>query len=199
MPNFSKNIPWFRTFLFWLPFAATITILCLLVYGAVQHSLRQGANDPQIQMAEDAANRLNNGDTPGMLVSPFSVDIAKSLAPYLIILNDAKEVMAASVMLDGKTPTIPSGVFDYVRKYGEERVTWQPRPSIRQALVIKRFTSNRGGFVVAGRSMREVEKREDFVFHAMLLVWLLGLGATFVLSVLYYRYALPKLPTTHSK
>jgi hypothetical protein len=48
----------------WLPLAAVTTLLCGLVYLAVQQSLRQGANDPQIQMAEDAAAALVAGSTP---------------------------------------------------------------------------------------------------------------------------------------
>jgi hypothetical protein len=44
-----------NTFLRWLPLAVAITILAGLVYATVQQSLRQGANDPQIQLAEDTA------------------------------------------------------------------------------------------------------------------------------------------------
>jgi hypothetical protein len=45
----------------WLPLAALTTALCGLVYLAVQQALRQAANDPQIQMAEDAAYILSQG------------------------------------------------------------------------------------------------------------------------------------------
>ena len=46
---------------YWLPLAAVTTLLCGLIYLAVQQSLRWGANDPQIQMAEDAAAALAAG------------------------------------------------------------------------------------------------------------------------------------------
>ena len=39
----------------WLPLAIATAGLCALVYLTEQQSLRMGANDPQIQMAEDAA------------------------------------------------------------------------------------------------------------------------------------------------
>ncbi len=43
----------------WLPIAVVTIGLCGLAYLTVQQSLRQGANDPQIQMADDtAAGRL---------------------------------------------------------------------------------------------------------------------------------------------
>ena len=45
----------------WLPFAVVVTAFCALAYATVQQSLRQAANDPQIQMAEDTAASLNGG------------------------------------------------------------------------------------------------------------------------------------------
>ena len=45
----------------WLPFAVIVTAFCGLAYVTVQQALRQGANDPQIQMAEDAAAALDGG------------------------------------------------------------------------------------------------------------------------------------------
>jgi hypothetical protein len=51
----------------WLPIVVVITALSGLVYVAVQQALRQDANDPQIQMAQDAAETLARGGalTPG--------------------------------------------------------------------------------------------------------------------------------------
>jgi hypothetical protein len=46
------------TLKFWLPLAAAVTMLSGLVYIAVQQNMRIGANDPQIQLAEDAARAL---------------------------------------------------------------------------------------------------------------------------------------------
>ena len=39
----------------WLLVAIVVTVLVGLLYAAVQQDLRQGANDQQIQMSEDAA------------------------------------------------------------------------------------------------------------------------------------------------
>ena len=44
-----------RTLAFFLPVAVLATLCCGLVYAALQHDLRTGANDPQIQLAEDTA------------------------------------------------------------------------------------------------------------------------------------------------
>ena len=46
-----------RVFLKWLPLGVAVTLVCALIYATVQQNYRQSANDPQIQMAEDAALR----------------------------------------------------------------------------------------------------------------------------------------------
>ena len=98
--------------------AIVVTGLIGILYTIVQQDLRQGANDPQIQMAEDVAAKLAGGQPVQNVVPSEKVDIAKSLAPYLIIFDANGNPIASSAQLDGQTPTIPSGVFDSVRKNG---------------------------------------------------------------------------------
>jgi hypothetical protein len=108
----------------WLPTTIITAGLCGLVYLTVQQALRMDANDPQIQMAEDAVSALNGG------------------------------------------------VLDYMRQHGEERVTWQPEKGVRMATVVVRYDK---GFVLAGRSLREMEIQisniEKISGIAMLTIW----------------------------
>ena len=165
----------------WLPLAIVTAGVCGLVYVAVQQSLRAYANDPQIQMAEDAASALSGGTMADALVPTLKVDIAASLAPFLMVFDDAGNVVASSAALHGKNPPIPAGVLDYVKQNGEDRVTWQPENSVRMAAVIVKLNN---GFVLAGRSLLEIEKRENQVemmsFAAILVIWVL----TFIVIVL---------------
>ena len=147
----------------WLPVAVTIIILCGLVYLAVQQALRQGANDPQIQMAEDTANAISLGSPVESVLPAGQVEMSESLAPFVIIYDETGEPLASSGLLFGEIPRVPSGVFDYVREHGEDRVTWQPEPAVRIAAVVVESKGSRPGFVLAGRSLREVEKRETQV------------------------------------
>ena len=165
---------------YWLPLSVVITLLSGLVYGAGQQVLRWAANDPQIQMAEDAANALTNGQAPQTVVPAASVDIASSLAPYLVVFDDAGKPVASSGLLHGQPPTLPSGVFDYVRQHGEDRITWQPEPGVRSATVITRVSGSRPGFVLAGRSLREVEQRESQLELIVGLGWLGTLFAALI-------------------
>ena len=137
----------------------------------------------QIQMAEDAAAALAAGREPQSLLPSGQVDIAASLAPYLVIFDDAGEPIATSAMLDGQAPRLPRGVFDYVRRHGEDRITWQPRPGVRSAIVVTRINGERPGFVLAGRSLREVEKRERQLTATVGLAWVAALAGSFVATV----------------
>lgn len=60
---------------------------------------------------------------------------------------------------------------------GENRLTWQPREGVRIAAVIVFYQD---GFVLAGRSLREVEIREAQVTQFAGLTWLLALVTTLI-------------------
>src|SRR5690242_11381612 len=77
----------------WLPLAAVSAVLCGLVCLTVQQVLRQDANDPQIQMAEDAANAAASGAAVESLLPAGRVDMGRSLAPFMIFYDDAGKVV----------------------------------------------------------------------------------------------------------
>jgi hypothetical protein len=162
----------------WLPLAGVVTILCLLVYLAVQQVWRHAADDPQIQMATDIADALASGATTEAVVPRTSIDVGRSLAPFVMLLDDRGTVLASSGALRGGVRRIPDGVLQHVRAAGEERMTWQPEPGIRIATVVVRVSSRAGGFVVVGRSLRETQARIAQFGTIVAAVWigsLLGL------------------------
>jgi hypothetical protein len=164
--------------------AAISTVLALALYTIPQQVLRQGANDPQIQLAGDLAARLEQGVAPADAVPAGSVDIARSLSPFVIAYDDQGRPLASQAQLDGKTPVPPIGVFNYVRQHGEERISWQPvlgrEHGVRIAAVVQRVNGPQPGFVLAGRNMREVEAREQQVEQMAGLAWIAMLGLIFV-------------------
>jgi hypothetical protein len=169
---------------YWLPLVALTTVFCALVYVVAQNNLRSNANDPQIQMAEDAAFAFANGITPQLL---DKVDMAKSIAPYLIVFDDSGKVLSSSATLDGQTPLPPSGVFPDGKSKGELRFTWQPQTGVRSAAVLVHYSGKDSGFVLAGRSLREVEKREDSLAQLVALGWLAATVVTLPL-VLFFSW-----------
>ncbi|MFN2195697.1 MAG: hypothetical protein ACK2UW_06195 [Anaerolineales bacterium] len=180
----------------WLPLATAATILCGLIYVSVQQSFRMAANDPQIRMAEDAARGLAAGQNAAELLTAGQVDLQYSLAPFLIIFDAAGRVVAANATLHNQVPVPPKGVLAYARTNGEDRVTWQPEPGVRSATVIVPIDGGVGGYVLAGRSLREVEAR---VGQLNLLVgagWLAAVLATLFLVLLLEGMSTRRVHTT---
>jgi len=164
----------------WIPLAIAISAMCLLVYGAVQHSIRSAADDPQIEIARDVAARLDAGLEASKIVPPVRRDISKTLSVFVIIFDSSGKDVASDAELDGKVPQVPLGVFDYVRSYGEHRFSWKPKPGVRSAAVVRPY---KDGFVLAGRSLLEVEKRESRLLVFVAIAWVVTLGATFAASL----------------
>jgi hypothetical protein len=163
-----------RALAFFLPVAVLATLCCGLVYTAVQQDLRQGANDPQLQLAEDAAQALDAGARPATIVGSETVDVAASLAPFVVIYDRSGTVLATDGRLDGQDPVPPLGVLDAARTDPPNKVTWQPRAGVRIASVSVPWS---GGTVLAGRSLREVERQEDDILHIAAVAWLVMMAA----------------------
>ena len=163
----------------WVPLAVAIIAMCGLVYLTVQQVLRHEANDPQIQLSEDFAASLTSGKSPSAEFPAQQVEISTNLAPFVMIFDDNGKVLDSNALLDGSTPIFPPGILEYVRQHGQDRVTWQPREGVRQATVVTRYSGPAGsGFVVAGRSLREVEQRSTFFLWICVIACLVTLLAT---------------------
>lgn len=133
-----------------------------------------GANSPQLQLAEDAARALDAGASATTLVGSAKVDLAVSLAPFVVIFDPAGHVLATDGQLDGHDPVPPLGVLDAAGQNPPNEVTWEPRAGVRIATVTIPWN---GGTVLAGRSLREVERQEDNVLFIAAVAWLVMLGA----------------------
>jgi len=171
----------------WLPFAVVVSAFCLLTYTTVQQALRQGLNDPQIQMAEDTADALNHGASVDSFVTGTKVEMSRSLAPFIDIYDMSGNPVAGSGLLNGQLPDYPKSALDNARQSGgkpftlqqsgENRVTWQPNADVRIASVVVPYNY---GFVMAGRNMREVEQRESQTEMFAGVTWILALIAAFI-------------------
>lgn len=160
----------------WLPLAALTILMSGLVYAAVQQNYRSSANDPQIQMAQDARNALESGASAQSLVPASRVDIAQSLAPYLAIYDANGQEIAASATLHGQPLTAPAGVFASARTMPMDKITWMPEPGVRSAIVVMHYS---GGYVLAGRSLTEVEERETNLELIVAVACVVTLAVTF--------------------
>ena len=167
-----------------LPSLVVATVLCGLLYIVDQQALRTGANDPQEQLASDAASRIDGGASPASVAGGTTVDLAADLAPFVVVYDSQGRVLATDGQLDGGPPIIPSGVLASARATGRDAVTWQPRSGIRLATVTIPW---RGGTVMAGRSLRLIEERVASLGLLVGLAWLATLVALVIASALAVR------------
>lgn len=171
----------------WLPLAVLATFLAGIAYGAAQQVMRQSANDPQIQLAEDWANQIESSTNPQQLSLGAFIDPAHSLSPFGIIYDQSGNIIGSSVSAPS-TMKQPDGVFDRVDAAAdhEVRFTWQPASGDRYAVVIKRATSqDKTYYVLAGRNLREVEKREERIRWMVFVGWIITLVALIVVQNLH--------------
>ncbi|HUC96709.1 MAG TPA: hypothetical protein VMR16_03555 [Candidatus Saccharimonadales bacterium] len=133
------------------------TIIFGTIYASQQQILRIGANSPQIQIAEDAAESLNAGINP-ISFTDTKVDIGKSLADFIIIYDKSGHIVSGDGYLNNQMPTVPIGVLKQSDGKDYSFVTWQPQTNVRIASV---SVATNKYYVFSGRSLKEVEKQED--------------------------------------
>lgn len=173
----------------WLAAAAIIVIVFGTIYGAVQHEQRAAADDPQIQLAEDAAAKLDRGEQPFNLITGH-IDMASSLLPYTIVYDKTGKAVAGSGYLDGQLGQPPVGILKAANNNPYHTVSWQPRSGVRVAAVT---VAAKGYYVLAGRSLTEIEKNESQTFL------IASLGAALSLVVLGGVWTLSQTATPTKK
>ena len=170
-----------RPILMFLPLAVGLTAVSGLLYAVVQQTYRQNANDPQTEIVLAVESAIEAGRPPESFDNPHKSDLGKILSPFVILFDDNGKPITSTIVLSGKTPQPPKGVFDAARKNGENRFTWEPQKGLREAVVLRKIKS---GFVLAGRSLKEVETRVDRLTQMTLLGWLAALGSSFVAAII---------------
>ena len=177
--SFTERFYMVRDFIFKAPIAfhtATLALVLTLLGGVaaitMQQMLRRGANQPQIDMAQWYAGEIGAGEAPGNVIPPGYVDLERSLQPFVIFYDEQGNPGPGTGYIDQRIPAPPSGVFDFVRIHGSENVTWQPRPGVRIASVVRRINSKRPGFILAGRSLRLVEEQETLLWRLVMGGWI---------------------------
>lgn len=170
----------------WLPLALAVSGICVVVYIASQQSYRQSVNDPQIQFANDAADRVLSGDAPESAVPDERVLITRSLAPFIAVYDASGKPLASSGYIGEDIPVPPLEIFARAAATGEYRFTWEPVPGTEIATVVVSIAGERG-FALSGRNMKEQEERIWKMFNTIALSWFLILLVTLFASWLGAR------------
>jgi hypothetical protein len=167
-----------KKILLFIPYLIAITFIFGFAYVVVQQNYRMSANDPQIQIAEDTAQAIQNGEDATNLVAQNKIDVSKSLSSFSIVYDKNKKPFLGSALLEGKLPSLPDGTFE-AAKEGENRFTWEPKEGVRIAAVLVAADKGNKGYVLAGRSLLEVEKRISDLTLMAEIAWAVTCAAVF--------------------
>ncbi len=169
----------------WAPLGFVVTTIFLFIYILAQQQLRSGANDPQLSLAREVVSRLESGVPVGDILKHETRDMAVTSSPYVIIYDSQGKPLSGTGTLGGVLPSPPAGVFEYLKTNGEDRFTWQPARSRRQAVVALYFKGSdisQSYYVLAGRSLVEVEGRVAQLSWITLILWSVAMLGSFMLT-----------------
>jgi Na+-translocating ferredoxin:NAD+ oxidoreductase RnfG subunit len=182
MKNLHNVLSNFRTVIIFLLLVALITVIFGTIYATVKQTYRNNANDPQVEVVDQVASLIEQ-DIPldAILGGSDQVDMSKSLGLFVMIFDKDKKLISASAQLDGQTPTPPDNTFERAKQDGENRFTWEPKDGVRIAAVLKAVDDK--GYVLAGRSLREVENRQQDLIRIILISWIVAIPLALLLTL----------------
>jgi hypothetical protein len=182
-------------FFYTLTLAVLLTLWGFPAAITMQQLLRRGADQPQIQMAQNYASAIAEASNPspdrGMspasaelkaimvessIVPPRHLDLSTTLEPFVILYDVGGKPLLSTGNLDGAIPVPPAGVFAYLRTHPADKFTWQPSPGLRIAAVAQRVDAPRidgsqPGFILVGRSLALVQQQEDLLRRGTFITW----------------------------
>lgn len=168
--------------------AVALTLSFGFAYAIAQQSMRMGANDPQTEIIEGVIEALSQGQDPKAFASLNPTDLSKSLSPFVIVFDTEGKVVAGTAQLDGQAPVPPSHVFDAAKTKGLNRLTWQPRAGVRLATIVKPYAGSgeSKGFVLSGKSLKEVESRTRELLKLTVIAWAAALVVNLLVVMLLF-------------
>jgi hypothetical protein len=170
----------------WVAAAVIITVVFATMYLTLQQIGRQAVN---IGPAAAAAAQVQQID-----LDPSTrprLELTKDSGTFVVVYGDDNKAIFTTVTLHGTVPNLPVGVLDTTRAAGTEAVTWQPKPSLRMAVVTREAA---GKVVVAGQSLTPVEssdKRTQLVLTAGWLTSIVVLAAAYAVTAFNSRRQKP--------
>jgi hypothetical protein len=176
-----------RTIILLLAFEAVISSFCILVYVTVQQNYRTNADDPQIQIARDLKIKYSKSGLDSLSDSKDKLEISTSISPFYVIYDENAKPLSSNALLYNKMPELPLGVFRGAKEEGENKITWQPASGLRFATVIVHVSGKFNGYVMAGRSLMETEKRIKNLTLMTGLTWGITSVVVLVIVILYSR------------
>ncbi len=108
--------------------------------------------------------------------------MASNPAPFVIVFDAGHHVLASSGHLNGRTPGLPAGVLAWAAAHGQDRITWQPGPGLREAAVIEPYGGPHPGFVLAAQSLQDISGQQRSLTWSIGCSWLAAFAISFLLA-----------------
>jgi hypothetical protein len=173
----------FRRIAPWIGYVAILVVVFSAIQATIQQSVRNDANSPQIQIAQDMASALDDGKRPDTLVSG-KVDMSKSLATFVNIYDVSGNLVIGSGYVGDQIPTAPIGILSSSSGKDYNAATWQPSDGVRVAAVT---VAAEKYYVLAGRSLKEVEKNIANAFQISLAAGVISMSVLVLAFLISYR------------
>jgi hypothetical protein len=165
----------------WIAGAVLITFAAGAAWLGYGVSLRSGGDQQPLRLATRAASLLEAGSRPADILPP-AINMAASPAPFVMVFDRQHHVLASSGRLNGRMPALPGGVLAWAARHGEDRITWEPRPGLREAAVIEPYGQPRPGFVLAAQSLQTISARQRTLTWSIACCWLAALTVSFQIT-----------------
>ncbi|QQS23273.1 hypothetical protein IPM19_01770 [bacterium] len=183
MKNLQDSLNNYRVLAIFINLAILVTVIFATVYFSVQQSYRTNANDPQVEVVGQVEEVIKQDVPLDAIVSEAEqIDIAESLSLFVMIFDSNRQLIGSSATLDGQAPTPPENVFALAKEQGENRFTWEPKPGVQVAAVLKPVDDK--AFVLAGRSLKEINDREAALLKTCIIGWAISVLLLAGLSLL---------------
>jgi hypothetical protein len=163
----------------WITGVLLITVAAGMVWFGYGLRLRNGGDSQPLRLAAQAAGQLAAGSRPGSVLPPI-INMTSNPAPFVIVYDSRYHVLVSSGRLNGHIPRLPGGVLAWVAQHGRDRITWQPRPGLREASIIESYGGPHPGFVLAARSLRGISGQQRTLTWSVACVWLVALAISFL-------------------
>jgi len=169
----------------WLAIVGVAAILLITAYTFVQQEARLSANDQPQDTAQVEKHQLENGAQPSDVVPTVKTDLSSDSSVFVTVTDSSEHVLASSASLDGSASLPPANTFVFTKQHGSDHFTWQPRSGVRLATYILPYgNSPNDGFIIAGQSLKQAEKRIETYTVLMVIAWLAVVAwTTFILII----------------
>jgi hypothetical protein len=152
----------------WIIGVVVATFALGTVYVVAQQLDRQAADQAGAQLATQVASELTTRSSATIDSLP-PVDLAASLAPFVVVYDSSGHPISGTGYLDGKLAEPPAGVITAAASDGSNHVTWQPRAGLRFATV---EVSSGDRVVMGAESLAPTEQRADRLGLLVAFAWL---------------------------